>query len=151
MKKKPRKKQIENKTAHFNYEQVNEMEVGLVLTGEEVKAVRSGHVQLTGSYGRVLQGPKQPELWLVGAQFYGVKGEKQRSRKLLAHRAEIDRAIGLIGQKGYTLIPKKIYFKNNRAKLLLAISKGRKIHEKRAVIRDRDIKREAARAVRNKV
>ncbi len=150
MKKTPRKKNIVNKRASFNYEAVDDIEVGLVLTGEEVKAVRAGQVQLTGSYGRVLQGPKQPELWLVGAQFFGVKGDKQRSRKLLAHRSEIDRLIGLIGQKGYTLVPKKIYFKSNRAKLSLAISKGLKQHEKRHILRDRDIKREAQRAIRTK-
>ncbi len=147
---KPRKRSIINKKANFNYEGVDEIEVGLVLTGEEVKAIRAGHVQLAGSYGRILQGPKRPELYLVGTQITGITGDTQRSRKLLAHRAEIDRLIGLIGQKGYTLVPKKIYFKNNRAKLLLSIARGQKEFEKRAKIRERDVNRDISRVLRAK-
>jgi SsrA-binding protein len=150
MKKKPRQKTIQNRKAHFNYEEVNDLEVGMVLTGEEVKAIRAGHMQLTGSYGRVLQGTDKPELWLVGAQIMGITGDKQRSRKLLAHRREIDRLIGLIGQKGYTLVPKRVYFKNHNIKLLLAISKGLKTHEKRAKLREKDINRDISRAIRQK-
>ncbi len=125
--------------------------MGLVLTGEEVKAIRRGHMQLAGSYGRILQGPKKPELWLVGAQITGVSGEKQRSLKLLAHRQEVDRLIGLIGQKGYTLVPNKVYFKGGHAKLLLAISKGLKVHEKRQKLREKDINRDITRTIKQKV
>ncbi len=150
-KKKARKKSIENKRARFNYEGVDDLEVGLLLTGDEVKAIRAGHMQLTGSYGRILQGQKRPELWLVGAQITGIPGDAQRSRKLLAHRSEIDRLMGLIGQKGYTLVPTKVYFKHNHVKLLLSIAKGRKIHEKRAKLRERDIERDSQRSVRAKI
>ncbi len=147
---KVRKKSIENKHARFNYEALDDIEVGLMLTGEEVKAIRAGRMQLAGSYGRVLQGPKRPELWLVGAQIHGIKGDTQRSRKLLAHRNEIDRLIGLIGQKGYTLVPNKVFFKHNRAKLILNISKGQKSHEKRSKLREKDINRDISRLLRAK-
>jgi SsrA-binding protein len=149
-KKKERKKSIVNTKSRFNYEQVNDLEVGMVLTGEEVKAIRAGHMQLAGSYGRILQGKNQPELWLVGAQILGVSGDKQRSVKLLAHRHEIDRLLGLIGQKGYTLVPSRVYFNKGRAKLLLAISKGLKTYEKRAKLREKDISRDISRAIRSK-
>lgn len=149
-KKKVRKKVIENRKANFGYQATDELEVGMMLTGPEVKSVRAGQMQLTGSYGRVLQGPKRPELWLVGANIPVKDGEKQRSIKLLAHRSEIDRLIGLVQQKGFTLVPKKVYFKNNRAKLLLNVSKGLKIHEKRDKIRERDIDRDIARSLRMK-
>lgn len=150
MKKRTRKKAIENRKAHFQYESLDDLEVGLVLTGAEVKSLRAGQMQLAGSYGRILQGSGVPELWLVGASIPGSE-EKQRSIKLLAHRQEIDRLLGLIGQKGYTLVPKKVYFKGNRAKLLLSIAKGRQIHEKRAKLRERDVTRDIARTLREKV
>lgn len=149
MKKKPRKKSIENKRANFNYEATDELEVGMALLGMEVKALRAGQMQLTGSYGRILQGSGVPELWLIGAQIHGVN-DKMRSIKLLAHRTEINRMLGLIGQKGYTLVPKKVYFKNGRAKLLLNISKGLKTHEKRSKLREKDINRDIARVLRSK-
>lgn len=148
--KKKRTKVVQNKRANFNYQAVDELEVGMVLTGEEVKAIRAGHFQLTGSYGRVLQGSGVPELWLVGAQIFGISGDPQRSRKLLAHRREIDRLLGLIGQKGYTLVPQRAYFKKGRVKLLLNISKGLKMFEKREKIKKRDVERDIARTVRTK-
>jgi SsrA-binding protein len=150
MKKKPRKKSIENKQSRFNYEAVDDLEVGIVLTGAEVKAIRAGHMQLAGSYGRILQGSGRNELWLVGAQITGITGEKQRSLKLLAHRREIDRLLGLIGQKGYTLVPRRVYFTRGKAKLLLAISKGLKTHEKRSKLREKDINLDIARTLRNR-
>ncbi len=150
-KKKPRKKFIENKRAHFDYEKVDDLEVGMVLTGEEVKAIRAGHMQIAGSYGRILQGPKRPELWLVGATVAKATGDKQRSIKLLARRSQIDKFIGLIGQKGYTLVPLKVYFKNNNAKLLLSIARGQKEFEKRSKLREKDVSRDIARTLREKV
>jgi SsrA-binding protein len=143
-------KSILNKQSRFNYEQVDNLEVGMILTGPEVKAIRAGHMQLAGSYGRVLQVPKRPELWLVGAQVTGVNVEKQRSIKLLAHRSEIDKVMGLIGQKGYTLVPSKVYFHHGNAKLLLNVSKGLKTYEKRSKLRDRDVNRDIARSLRRK-
>lgn len=149
--KRPRQKTIENRRAHFNYESEDQLEVGLILTGEEVKAIRAGHMQIAGSYGRVLQGPKAPELWLVGATITKKSGgDKQRSLKLLAHRSEINKLIGLIQQKGFTLVPKKIYFKGQHAKLLLNISKGLKVHEKRSKLREKDMNRDIDRVLRSK-
>lgn len=147
---KERKKSIINKQSRFHFEQVDDLEVGMILTGQEVKAIRAGHMQLAGSYGRILQGPKRPELWLVGAQVTGITGEKQRSIKLLAHRSEIDKVMGLIGQKGYTLVPSKVYFHHGKAKLLLNISKGLKVYEKRSKLRERDVERDVARSLRQK-
>lgn len=144
-----RKRTIDNRKARFTYESHDSLEVGMVLRGEEIKSIRSGHMQLPGSYGRILLGPKQPELWLVGAQIANTS-EKQRSIKLLAHRSEINRLMGLIGQKGYTLIPSKVYIKNGRAKLLLSLAKGRKDFEKRAKMKERDINRDIARSLRQK-
>lgn len=148
---KPNKQRtIENKKAHFNYESIDHIEVGVALTGEEIKAIRAGHIQLTGSYGRMLQGPNRPELWLVGAQISVPLGDKTRSRKLLAHRSEISKLIGLIQQKNYTLVPSKMYFKKGRIKLLLLISKGLKQHEKRKKLQERDIERDINQSLRDK-
>ena len=151
MKKPNRAKRIVNKRAAYGYLPIGELEIGMVLTGEEIKAIRAGHMHLTGSYGRILQGPNRPELWLVGAQISGTTADPQRSRKLLAHRREIDRLIGLVSQKGYTLVPKRVIFKSGRAKLILTISKGLKVHEKRQKIKDRDVKRDIARSLRKRL
>ena len=129
----------------------------MVLTGEEIKAIRAGRMQLTGSYGRFLftsprekQGSKaRPELWLIGAQT-AQTSDKTRSIKLLAHRNEIDRLYGLVGQKGITLIPKRVFLKHNRAKLELNIARGTKEYEKREKIKTRDMNRDIARTLRSR-
>lgn len=148
---KPRKRTILNKRATFNYTATDSLEVGMMLTGEEIKAIRGGRMQLTGSYGRFLRGAKdgRPELWLVGAQSAGTS-DKQRSIKLLAHRSEIDRLHGLVGQKGFTLVPNKVYMKHNRAKLELNVSRGTKEYEKRDKLKARDQNREISRVLRQK-
>ncbi len=137
---------VKNKQANFNYQTIDTLEVGLVMTGREIKAVRAGLMHLDGSYGRILRGQRQPELWLVGASIAQTE-EPQRSLKLLAHRQEINRLIGLVQQKGLTLIPQKVYLKRGRAKLLLAISRGTKEYEKRHKIRARDTARDIARSL----
>ena len=144
------RKPIQNRKATQQYEAVQSIDVGMALRGTEVKAIRSGHMQLTGSYGRLLQGSKGPELWLVGVQLFGVTGDKQRSIKLLAHRQELGRLSGLVGQKGYTLVPKRVYFSHGRAKLELSIARGLKIYEKRAKLRERTVERDIARTLRPK-
>lgn len=149
-KSKPRKQAISNRKAHFNYEELDSIDVGMALTGDEIKAIRAGHVQLAGSYGRILQGPKQPELWLVGSQMSVPTGDKMRSRKLLAHRAEIDRLIGMVQQKGYTLVPERIFLSRGRAKLKLLVSRGLKTHEKRRKLQERDLNRDIARSLRGR-
>lgn len=144
-----RQRTIENKKSRFDYQGVDELEVGMVLTGQEIKSIRAGHMQLAGSYGRLLQGPKQPELWLVGAQIANTN-EKQRTIKLLAHRSEIDRLIGAVQQKGYTLVPDRVYVTRGRAKLSLKVAKGRREFEKRSKLREKDINRDIERVVRGK-
>lgn len=148
--KKPRRA-IFNKRANFNYTATDSIEVGMVLTGEEIKAIRAGRWQLTGSYGRFLQGsrPGQPELWLIGALSSGAT-DKQRSIKLLAHRHEINRLNGLVGQKGMTLVPKRVFIKSNRAKLVLNIARGTKEYEKREKIKRRELDRDIGRTLRAK-
>ena len=154
---KPKKRTIENKQARFNYSAQDSIEVGMILHGDEIKAIRKGLMQLTGSYGRILQGAPakgkkaagKPELWLIGAQITGV-AEKQRSIKLLAHRNEIDRLIGMVQQKGFTLVPNRVYFSKNRAKLDLSIAKGAREYEKRSKIQKRDVNRDIARSLRSK-
>lgn len=148
---KPRRPTILNKRANFNYTTTDSIEVGMVLTGEEIKAIRAGRMQLTGSYGRFLQGnkPGNPELWLIGAQT-AQTSDKTRSIKLLAHRNQIDRLYGQVGQKGVTLVPKRVYMKHNRAKLELNIARGTKEYEKREKIKTRDLNREISRTLRQK-
>lgn len=123
----------------------------MVLTGEEIKAIRAGRMQLTGSYGRFLQGvkPGKPELWLIGAQS-AQTSDQTRSIKLLANRNEIDRLYGQVGQKGITLVPKRVYMKHNRAKLELNIARGTKEYEKREKIKTRDVNRDILRTLRQK-
>lgn len=157
----------QNKKAHHNYEILQSLEAGLVLTGAEIKAIRAGKVNLTGSYARVLQtrnskseilNSKQipnskskiinhkseikPELFLLGAHISVKDGDSTRTRKLLLHRKEIDRLIGKIQQKNLTLIPLKIYLKNGRAKIELGLARGKKLHDKREAIKKRDLDRE---------
>jgi SsrA-binding protein len=145
------KRPILNKRANFNYTATDSIEVGMVLTGEEIKSIRAGRMQLTGSYGRFLRGERdgKPELWLIGAQSAGTS-DKQRSIKLLAHRHEIDRLYGLVGQKGMTLIPKRIFLKHNRAKLELNIARGTKEYEKREKLQKRDQNRDIARTLKSR-
>ena len=126
-----------NKKARFNYELFDKFEAGLVLTGTEVKSLREGRLSLGESYCRIDQAG---EIYLVDAHIapYG-QGNIQnhdptRKRKLLLHKREIRRLIGKVREKGLTLVPTRVYFKNGRAKVEIALAKGKKTHDKR----DRD-------------
>lgn len=144
----------QNKKALFDYEILDRLEAGLVLTGDEVKAVRAGHVSLTGSYATIHQG----ELFLLNCNIspyekaYQKKDEHAtRTRKLLVHRRELDRLMGDISRKGVTLIPLKLYITNrNLIKVELGLGKHKKAADKRETIKERDIKRETARALKNR-
>ncbi len=141
-----------NRVARHDYFIEDEIEVGLVLEGWEVKGLRNGSLQLKESYVMVKNG----EIWLIGAHISPlasasthIKPNPTRTRKLLAHRREIDRLVGMVERKGFTLIALSAYWSRGRAKLKLGIAKGKKAHDKRATIKDRDWKRDQARMLKS--
>lgn len=141
-----------NKRARFDYHLLETFEAGVVLAGTEVKSLREGKATITDAYGIVRDG----EIFLLNAHIQPyerggyVNHEPSRSRKLLLHRREIRRLIGAVERQGLTLIPLELYFKNGRAKVALALAKGKKLHDKRDTQRQRDAEREMARAGRTR-
>jgi len=142
---------IDNRRARFEYEFLERFEAGIVLTGTEIKSVRTGQISLAEAYARVREG----ELWLLGMHVPPYKEgsfsnhEPLRPRKLLVHRRDLDRLAGRAAEKGLTLVPTRLYFKRGRVKIELALARGKKLWDKRREERDRDVKRELARAVRS--
>ena len=141
----------ENRKARHDYFIDERIEAGLALEGWEVKSLRDGRANLTESYALLKDG----EAWLIGAHFAPlasasthVKTDPTRSRKLLLHRREIDRLIGAVERKGYTLVPLSLYWKNGRAKLALGLARGKKQHDKREAKKDRDWQRQKARILK---
>lgn len=141
-----------NRNARRNYTVLDTFEAGLVLAGSEVKAMRDGRMELKDSYGDIRQG----EAFLVGAhigpyQFARDGGhEPERSRKLLLHRREIDRIAGALAEKGLTLVPLQVYFKDGRAKVEVALARGKSTVDKRQTLRDREHQREMEREARRR-
>jgi len=157
MAKKPNKKQNDNtiarnRKARYNYTIESTFEAGLVLEGWEVKSLREGRVQIDESYIFA----KNAELEWVGGTITPliststhIHPSPTRSRKILMHRHEIDRLIGQIERKGFTLVPLALFWKKNgRVKIEIGLAKGKKEHDKRAAIKDRDWKREKARGLK---
>ena len=142
---------ITNRKATYLYEILETFEAGLVLRGTEVKSLREGQANFKDSYALVEGG----ELWLVGCHIspyhHGsdANHDPERRRKLLLHRGEINRLLGKVQERGLTLVPLRLYFKNGRAKLELGLGRGRKLHDKRRAIREREMRRELDRAVRS--
>ena len=140
----------QNRKARYDYDILDTFEAGVALRGSEVKSLREGKVQLRDAYARVEGG----EVWLHGAHVspyafatsFGAH-DPDRPRKLLLHRREIDELGERTQQEALTLVPLSVYFKDGRAKVELALARGRKTYDKRHAIADRDAKREAARAV----
>jgi SsrA-binding protein len=133
---------ITNKQARFDYEILDEFEAGLVLSGDEIKAIRSGRANLKGSYGKIFYSPQgKPEVFLVGSHFHTTTVDPYRTRKLLLNRREINSLIGKITEKRLTLVPLKIFIKKGRAKLSIAVGRGKKLYDKREIIKARDIER----------
>jgi len=137
-------KEFNNKKARFDYFIDEELEAGVVLFGNEVKAIRSGKLNMAGTYAKVLGG----ELYWVGANIDGLGVDNNRSRKLLVHKSELNKLIGKIEQKNYTLMPLKAYFKHGQFKILLGLGKGKKKHDKRELIKARDLEREIAKKLK---
>jgi SsrA-binding protein len=143
----------DNKKAAFNYFFEERFEAGIVLEGWEVKALREGKAQLTDGYVVIREG----ELFLIGCQINPlrtasthVKPEAARTKKLLMHKEQILRLIGKVEQKGHTLVPIQLYWKNGRAKVEIALAKGKATHDKRDTIKEREGKREVERAMKER-
>ena len=140
----------DNRHAGHNYHLLERFEAGLALTGTEVKSAKDGRVQLKDSFAEVAGN----EAWLLNAHIgqysHGNREnhEPTRRRKLLLHRAEIDKLLGKTREKGLTLVPTKMYLKNGRIKLELAVAKGKKLHDKRESEKKRDWGREKGRLLR---
>ncbi|TSC97088.1 MAG: SsrA-binding protein [Candidatus Berkelbacteria bacterium Licking1014_2] len=131
-----------NKKAKFDYTILEEVEAGLALTGREIKLVRAGKVNLTGSYVKVLTNQKsQTEVFWLGGRI-GDNEDSDRTRKLLLNKTEIKRLTGKTQEKGLTLLPLKLYDKRGRAKLLIGLGRGKKQFEKREEIKKRDLERD---------
>jgi len=139
-----------NRRARHEYEILETLEAGLVLRGTEVKSLRAGLVNFKDSYATVRNG----EVWLLGCHIspysHGTDANHapERDRKLLLHDREIKRLAGKIAERGLTLVPLKLYWKNGRAKLEVGLARGKKLHDKRAALREREVKREMDKAAR---
>ena len=139
-----------NRQARHRYHFLETWEAGLVLTGTEVKSLREGKAQIKDGYASVRDG----EVWLHNVHIppYAPAAREnhdpERSRKLLMHRREIERLIGKTREKGLTLVPTRIYFRDGRAKVEIALAKGKDVGDKRQAIKEREMKREMERAIR---
>jgi SsrA-binding protein len=139
-----------NRRARRNYEILETVEAGLVLRGSEVKSLRDGHAQIGDAFARF----EGDEAWLV-SMHVGVYShaqehsghEPERRRKLLLHRSELDRLRHIVDEQHLSLVPLSLYFKDGRAKVELALARGRKTYDKRQVLAERDAEREARRAI----
>jgi|YNPBryunderm2012_1023409.scaffolds.fasta_scaffold39579_1 SsrA-binding protein len=138
-----------NRRATHDFDILDRLECGLVLQGTEVKSLREGHAQLDEAFARVEDG----EVWLHGLEIpeyeYGniLNHKPKRPRKLLLHRHQITRFAAKAQQEGLTLIPLRLYFKNGRAKVELALARGKKKYDKRETLRQRDAQRQIDRAL----
>ena len=139
-----------NRRARHEYEILETLEAGLVLRGTEVKSLRDGQVNFKDSYVTVRNG----EPWLLGCHIspysHGTDAnhDPERDRKLLLHEREIKRLTGKIAERGLTLVPLKLYFKGGRAKLEVGLARGKKLHDKRSALREREVRREMDKAAR---
>jgi SsrA-binding protein len=138
-----------NRRATHDYEIHDRIECGLVLVGTEVKSLRDGHGNLEDAYARVDGG----EVWLIGAEIpeytFGnrMNHKPKRSRKLLLHKREIAKFAGKASEKGFTLVPLRMYFKDGRAKVELGVGRGKQAHDKRESLKKADAKRDIDRAM----
>lgn len=143
--------EILNRKANFDYEIIETFEVGIVLTGTEIKSIRLGKANLKDSYAII----KNNEIYLLNMHISKYdqgnifNHEETRTRKLLMHKKEILKLIDKLDLEGFTLIPLKLYFKGSKAKILLRLAKGKKNYDKREAIKKKDIERQLARDLKN--
>jgi SsrA-binding protein len=140
----------ENRRARHDYQLLERFEAGLVLTGTEVKSLRDGRATLAQAWADVRDG----EAWLHGAEIAiydqgnRANHDPTRARKLLLHRREIDRLYGQVREKGLTLVPTRLYFKDGRVKVELALARGKDVRDKRRAVAEREAKRDIERALK---
>jgi len=138
---------VSNRKARHEYEIVDQIEAGLVLKGSEVKSLRAGRANLADAYARVIKA----EIWVINMHISAYKEatdqnhEPLRDRKLLLHRSEIRKLARRVEEKGFTLIPLRVYFKNNKAKVEIGIARGKRQYDKKTTIAERDAKRDLER------
>jgi len=143
---------VDNRRARHDYHLLERFEAGMVLTGTEVKSLRDGRASLQQAYADVRGG----EVWLVGAhisvydQGNIANHDPDRDRKLLLHKKEVASLSGKVAQRGLTLVPTKLYFKNGRAKIELALARGKELRDKRRDIAKREMDREMQRALKSR-
>lgn len=136
--------EINNRKAKYNYHVLDQIEAGIVLTGTEIKSLRSGKANIKDSYASVKNG----EIFLINMHISSYENgnifnhDETRTRKLLLHKNEILKLNDKVRIEGFTLVPLKVYFKNSRAKVLIGVCKGKKNYDKREDIKKRDIERE---------
>ena len=141
---------VDNRRARHEYHLSDRVEAGLVLSGTEVKSLRGGQATMQQAYAEVRAG----EAWLVGlhvpeyTEGNRSNHDPDRPRKLLLHRKEIERLASSVAEKGFTLVPTRLYFKDGRVKVELALAKGKDVRDKRRTIADRDAKRQIERALK---
>ena len=142
----------DNRKALHDYSVLESYEAGVALLGTEVKSIREGSVNLRDSYARIDKG----EVWLLNVHIgpYSHTGygghEERRQRKLLLHAHEIRKLTGQVAERGLTLVPLQMYFKNGRVKVTLALVKGKQAHDKRETIRRREVERETRAAIKSR-
>ena len=143
--------EINNRKAKYDYEILSTMECGIVLTGTEIKSIRNGNANLKDSYAVI----KGNEVFILGMHISEYKEgnifnhDEKRTRKLLLHKKEILKLFNKVELDGNTLVPIKLYFKGNKAKILLGLAKGKKTYDKRETIKQRDINREVQKQLKN--
>src|SRR3954447_12998607 len=141
---------VDNRKARHDYHLLERVEAGIVLSGTEVKSLRDGRASLDGAYGDIREG----QAWLGGAHISPYEQaplgahDPDRDRKLLLHRGEIDSLYGKLRERGLTLVPTRLYFKEGRAKIELALARGKEQHDKRRDIAKRDADRQIERALK---
>ena len=142
----------DNRRARHDYQLLDRFECGIVLTGTEVKSLRDGRVTLAQSHAEVREG----EAWLLGAEIAvyeqgnRANHDPTRPRKLLMHRREIERLYAQVREKGLTLVPTRLYFKDGRVKVEIAVARGKDVRDKRRTVADRDAKRQMERALKER-
>jgi SsrA-binding protein len=142
----------DNRRARYDFELFDRFECGIALTGTEVKSLREGKATLQQAYGQLRDG----DVYLVGAnipeypQANRANHDPDRDRKLLLHRREIDQLVGKVQERGLTLVPTRLYFRNGRVKVELALARGKEARDKRRDIAERDAKREMERALKTR-
>ena len=141
-----------NRRAFHDYEILDRIECGVALVGTEVKSLRDGHANLEDAYAKLEDG----ELWMIGSEIpeYAMGNrlnhKPKRPRKLLLHRREIDKFAGKASERGFTLVPLRMYFKKGRAKVEIGVARGKQLHDKRQAAKDAQAKKDLRKEMRNR-